>query len=108
MPNRGFLRRQPRIDILLPDIHGATHDDQQIKIIGVRNCLAGIELDHMPLVAPFQPEVAKYARMFNRNVLKNQNSHSASNDYKAATKNVPIKAEGRLGRRTPTTTVKGQ
>jgi hypothetical protein len=32
----------------------------------------------MPLVAPFQPEVAKHARMFNRNVLKNQDPQSAS------------------------------
>src|SRR5690242_20143170 len=73
--DRGLLRAQPRIKILLPDIHRTAHRDQQIEIFQVWHTLAGIEFDSAPFIAVFAPQLPKRTRMLGSNVLENQNTH---------------------------------
>jgi hypothetical protein len=77
MPDCRFLRLEPRVEIVLPDIHWPAHRDQQIEIVKVWNDMAGIQFHGGPFVTVFSPELAKRARVLYGNVLENQYAHDS-------------------------------
>src|SRR5271170_296353 len=74
-PDRRLFRREPGIDVLLPDIHRTAHDDKQVKIIQRWNDVALVELDDIQFAAADAPEASEDADMLHREVLKHQYSH---------------------------------
>jgi hypothetical protein len=77
-PDRGFLVRQPRILVFLPDVLRTTHDHHQIVDRNVGDCLAGIEFDRIPSQAIGFEEVSENPRMIDIHMLQNENLHRAS------------------------------
>src|SRR5215467_12958390 len=71
-----FFRSEPRVELVLPNVHRTAHHDQQIEIAQVRNALAGIEFDGAPFISVFPPKLTERARMLHWNMLENQNVHS--------------------------------
>jgi hypothetical protein len=64
--------------LLVPYVHGSAHDDHQIEAVKGRNLFALIEFDRLPDIAAFRPKFAEYARMFDGDMLQDQNSQSTS------------------------------
>ena len=72
--NRGALRRQPRIGVVLPDIHRATHHPERIVGAEVRDRFPFVELYRGPFDAIFAQEIPEHAGMLDRDVLEDENS----------------------------------
>ncbi len=75
-----LLGNEPRIKVLLPDIHGAAHDDHQVEFLERRNRISPVQLDDMPVMAALLPEIAEYAGVLHGQMLKDQNTHQFSLD----------------------------
>src|SRR5882672_2134185 len=73
--NGGLLREEPRMDIDLPDIHRAAHDDHEIVGRKVRDGIASVDFHRIVGVACLRPELTKDAGMFDRHVLEDQYFH---------------------------------
>ena len=67
-----FLRLQPGILLLFPDIHGPAHYPQPVVVAQVRDGLAPVEFDRLPFNAVFPHEIPKYAGMFDVEMLKDE------------------------------------
>ena len=79
-----FLRHEPGIALLLPDIHGPAHDPELVISLEGRNGLAFVEFDGIPGNAIFRQEIAEDCRMLDGNVLKDENAHGRQTDTVAA------------------------
>ena len=71
MANDGFLGREPGMDGLLPDVHGAAHHEQCRVIIQGWQGFAAVELDGIPGDAFGAHAVAKKAWMLDVEMLQN-------------------------------------
>src|SRR5262249_58405028 len=70
-----FFRSEPRLELVLPNVHRTAHHVQQIEIAQVRNALAGIEFDGAPFISAFPPTLTVLARMLHLNMLVQQTGH---------------------------------
>ena len=72
LADRGLLVAQPRVEVLLPDVHRPAHHDERGEVAQVRDRLAGVELDGAPCEAVLAQELAQNARMLDRDVLEHE------------------------------------
>ena len=72
--NRGALRLQPRVGVVLPDIHRAAHRPERIVGAEVRDRLPFVELYRGPFDVIFAQKIPEHAGMFDRDVLEDENS----------------------------------
>jgi hypothetical protein len=75
MVDGGNFRLQPGVEAGFPDIHGAAHDDQEVKGGEVGDWRAFIERHRIPCMARFCPEIAENAWVFDGQVLEDENTH---------------------------------
>ena len=68
----GALGLEPRMEVVLPDVHRAAHDPEGVVAAEFGNRLPGIELDRAPLDAVLAQKVPEHARVFDRNVLEDE------------------------------------
>ena len=62
--------------LFLPDIHRSAEHREQVEAVEVRDRLAGVEFDGHPFMPLFGPEVAEDARMFDIDMLEDENAHA--------------------------------
>ena len=72
LPDRGAFRIEPRIGVILPDIHRAAHDPQRVVGAEIRERLALVELDRGPLDAVLAQEIPEHPGVFDRDVLEDE------------------------------------
>jgi hypothetical protein len=56
--------------VLLPHVHRPSHDHQRRITVEVRNGIAGVEFDNVPGDSIGVEKIAKYARVFDIEVLE--------------------------------------
>jgi hypothetical protein len=66
----GDLGFEPGMRVALPDIHGAAHDHEDVEVIEAGNRLTRIQLHGVHQRTVFAQVIAKYARVFAGDVLK--------------------------------------
>ncbi len=67
---RCLLQLEPSVDVFLPDVLGAAHHDQEVKILQRRYRCAFIEFDHVMIPATVSPKFTQRAGVFDRQVLE--------------------------------------
>ena len=72
LPDRHALGLQPRVGVVLPDVHRTAHDPQRVVGAEVRDRLAFVELDRGPFDAVLMQEVPEHPRVLDRDVLEDQ------------------------------------
>jgi len=72
-----LLGDQPGILLDIPHIHRPAHDPQRVIAAKVRDRLALIQLDRIPLDAVGFQEFAENARVLDRDMLKDQEAHGS-------------------------------
>lgn len=70
-----LFRQQPRIVLILIDIHRPTHDDRRFTIAPIRQWISGREQRCRELMTPFYKPRGDRGRPFKINVLNNFNPH---------------------------------
>ncbi len=73
--NRGFLIGQPGMDIFFPDIHRAAQGPQHVIPVEWRDRCPLVQLRRIPGNSIFRQEIAKNTRVFDRQMLQNENTH---------------------------------
>ena len=93
-----LLGHQPGIGILLPGIHRAAHDAEDIVAVERRNLLALVKLDRVPGNPVLGEEIPENAGMLDRDVLKDQDAHGgASSGPERPSLGRPRSADGPAG-----------
>src|SRR4029077_6848280 len=75
LPNGDFFESEPRMPILLPDIHRPSEDYQGVIAFERRDGSTLVELDRIPWDAIGTQEIAKHAGMLYGRMLEHQKSH---------------------------------
>jgi hypothetical protein len=64
------LRSEPRIDVLLPSIHGAAHPNEKVETVEGWDRFTGVEFHGRPLMTLLRPKFPKYSRVRELEVLE--------------------------------------
>ena len=70
-----LLRDEPRVHVLVPDVHRAAHDHHRVVTVEGGDLVAFIELHRVPVHPVLGHEVAEDAGMLGFDVLKDQETH---------------------------------
>jgi len=75
LADQGFLRAEPRVDVLFPGIHHTAHDPERVEFVDRRRIVPFLKLDSAPLVPVLFQKGAKDTGMFHALMLQHQYSH---------------------------------
>jgi hypothetical protein len=64
------FRSEPRIDVLLPNIHGAAHHNEKVETVEGWDRFTGVEFYGRPLMTLLRPQFPKYSRARELDVLE--------------------------------------
>ena len=76
LTNRGAFGREPRIGVVLPDVHRPAHDPERVVVVEVRDRLSLVELDRGPLDAVLAQEFPEHPGVLDGDVLEDEDSRA--------------------------------